>query len=188
MLMESFKDCIFNEHGCQLSMRKRKGPQTQVRGSVGNRTEHELDSFDQLVDEDIAEWWSMSSVCWLFSFEKILNLVVSDGPILKLLYIVLLVFWLIRLDMLMLMAICIVVNCIVYHFGNLMQFFSSWVVLNGMSMRRVKFVLFVYVQRLWKEHCWNTNECNYKEENAETFLEAIRHNNSNLAFFQVSSI
>ena len=36
-------------------MRQRERPDTEVRGSVRNRAEHELDGLDDLVDEDLAE-------------------------------------------------------------------------------------------------------------------------------------
>ena len=36
-------------------MRQRKGPESEVRGSVGDSAENKFDCFDQLVDESFAE-------------------------------------------------------------------------------------------------------------------------------------
>jgi hypothetical protein len=43
------------EHGGEFGVCEREGPKTQVGGSVGDGSEHELDGVDDLVDHDFCE-------------------------------------------------------------------------------------------------------------------------------------
>jgi hypothetical protein len=43
------------EHGGELRVGQRQGPQAQVGGSVGDGSEHELDRVNDLVNEDLAK-------------------------------------------------------------------------------------------------------------------------------------
>jgi hypothetical protein len=55
VLLEGEHEHALPEHGGELRVGERQGPQTQVRGSVGDGSEHELDGVDDLVDEDFVE-------------------------------------------------------------------------------------------------------------------------------------
>jgi hypothetical protein len=55
VLLEGEHEHALPEHGGELRVGERQGPQTQVRGSVGDGSEHELDGVDDLVDENLVE-------------------------------------------------------------------------------------------------------------------------------------
>ncbi len=55
VLLEGEDEHALPEHGGELGVGERQGPQTQVRGGVGDGSEHELDGVDDLVDEDLVE-------------------------------------------------------------------------------------------------------------------------------------
>lgn len=47
-------DCLGKEDLSELGMSQRQGPESQVRGSVGNGPKNELDGLDHLVNHDFS--------------------------------------------------------------------------------------------------------------------------------------
>jgi len=56
---EDHLECKVEESFSQLTVSKRQGPKSKVRGSVGDGSEYELDGFNHLMDEGLSEGVSM---------------------------------------------------------------------------------------------------------------------------------
>ncbi len=53
--LQSTLDCVIEEDLSQLGVSQRESPETQVTGSVGHSSQHELNGLNQLMDEDVRE-------------------------------------------------------------------------------------------------------------------------------------
>jgi len=69
---------LLEENTGKLGMGKRKSPKTKVRGSVGDCTEDELNSFDQLMNEQLGEGVLLFGLPFVsYSLRNLLDVLVS---------------------------------------------------------------------------------------------------------------
>ena len=67
-------NCLLQEYLGELGMGEGQGPQTQVGCSIRNRTQHELDRLDDLMNEDLAHIVSLLVAgCLLSLMAKIIG-------------------------------------------------------------------------------------------------------------------
>lgn len=53
MSIESGHYGVFYEDCCELTVSEGEGPETKVRGGIGDSSQHELDSLNKLVDNNV---------------------------------------------------------------------------------------------------------------------------------------
>ena len=79
--VQSRKHSLFPKHSGKLGMGERKGPETKVRGSVGNHTENKLNSLDSLMNDNLAKavffMTTVVATVVLFVFTVVFNRLMS---------------------------------------------------------------------------------------------------------------
>lgn len=114
---------FFEEHERKLGVGKRKSPQTQVGGSVGNTAEHKLNRLNQLVNEELTFVDAVVTAISLVFFEDLLE----EGS-----FVVSL-----ALQQLLFVAVTVGVRAIVFLLLSMMSFSSLSVLGHASSDRTV---------------------------------------------------